>query len=248
MTRLPGTLLCVAVLASMLAGCGVLGGTSSPTTATVIVTVPDPGPASATGAAPASGTVGTDGSGSGEAGPSLAPAEGGAPTGPAPTAGGVATAIPQAPTGPVIDATAAQLTAWDSPSGNIVCAGFKSDGSSTFEVRCDVMEHTWKVPPKPASCEFDWGHGTYLNAKAGITCISDALIGTDAVASDGTWWNGKPGSQVIDLGEREAVALSYGASLKLGTIICTSQTDGMHCTNTQTKAGFDISRAAYTLR
>ena len=47
---------------------------------------------------------------------------------------------------------------------------------------------------------------------------------------------------------RKAVALAYGASLKFGDILCTSATDGMHCTNATTKAGFDISRAAYSLR
>ena len=110
------------------------------------------------------------------------------------------------------------------------------------------MQHTWTLPPKPANCEFDWGHGTFLNTKSGITCVSDAIAGSDVVGSDGTWWNGQPGSQVVTVEGRKAVALAYGASLKLGDILCTSATDGMHCTNTTTKAGFDISRAAYSLR
>jgi hypothetical protein len=53
---------------------------------------------------------------------------------------------------------------------------------------------------------------------------------------------------VVTVEGRKAVALAYGASLKFGDILCTSATDGMHCTNATTKAGFDISRAAYSLR
>ena len=171
-----------------------------------------------------------------------------APSAAAPSGTRAAAATTTAAVGPTIDASARPITTWDSPSGNIVCVAFKNEGGSAFEVRCDVMEHTWKVPPKPASCEFDWGHGTFLHTKAGITCISDAIAGSDVVGSDGAWWNGKPGSQVVTVSGRKAVALAYGASLTFGAIVCTSQSDGMHCTNTTTKAGFDISRAAYVLR
>ncbi|HRC14039.1 MAG: hypothetical protein IPJ15_09915 [Actinomycetales bacterium] len=196
-----------------LGACGLVGTSSAPTTATVVVTVPAP---AATAAAP-SGTR-------------------------------PAAATTTAVVGPTIDGTGHAMTAWDSPTGNIVCAAFTIDVAPGYAIRCDVMEHTWKLPPKPADCEFDWGHGTYLEAKSGISCVSDAIAGSDVVGSDGTWWNGKPGSQVVTVSGRKAVALAYGASLKFGPIVCTSQPDGMHCTNTTTKAGFDISRAAYTLR
>lgn len=212
MTRLPGTLLSL-VASAALAGCGVIGATSAPTTATVVVTVPAPDPTVA-----------------------------------APTGTRAAAVTTTALVGPTIDGAGHSVTAWDSPSGNIVCAAFPNDGATGFEVRCDVMAHTWKLPEKPADCEFDWGHGTFLSTKAGITCVSDAIAGSDVVGSDGTWWNGKPGSQVVTVEGRKAVALAYGASLKFGDILCTSQPDGMHCTNSTTKAGFDISRAAYTLR
>ncbi|HNV13175.1 MAG TPA: hypothetical protein PKL63_00810 [Dermatophilaceae bacterium] len=170
------------------------------------------------------------------------------PTGSAPTGSRAPAATTTAVVGPTIDAAGHGVTTWDSPSGNIVCAAFPNDGAPGFEVRCDVMQHTWTMPPKPASCEFDWGHGTFLTTKSGITCVSDAIAGSDVVGSDGTWWNGQPGSQVVTVEGRKAVALAYGASLKFGDILCTSATDGMHCTNTTTKAGFDISRAAYSLR
>jgi hypothetical protein len=209
--RISGLLLLAGVL-WVPSGCGLVGASSAPTTATVIVTVPAPDPTAAT------------------------------------SSGSRAVAATTAVVGPTIDSAGHALTSWDSPSGNIVCAAFPNEGATGYEVRCDVMQHAWKVPAKPADCEFDWGHGTYLNTKAGLTCVSDAIAGSDVVGSDGTWWNGKPGSQVVTVEGRKAVALAYGASLKFGDVLCTSQPDGMHCTNSTTKAGFDINRAAYTLR
>ena len=44
-------------------------------------------------------------------------------------------------------------------------------------VRCDVTEHKWTAPPKPKSCEFDYGSSLYLNVpdgKSGFACVSDA--------------------------------------------------------------------------
>ncbi len=150
--------------------------------------------------------------------------------------------------GPTIDGSSHNLTAWSSPSGNTVCAAFRESATAPFEIRCDVLEHVWKLPPKPANCEFDWGRGTFLNTKAGITCVSDSLIGKDAVGTESTWWNGQPGAQVMTLPGRKAVTLAYGASMTFGPLTCSSQLDGMHCTNSTNKAGFDISRTEYTLR
>ena len=47
---------------------------------------------------------------------------------------------------------------------------------------------------------------------------------------------------------RKAVTLAYGANFTFGPLACSSQLDGMHCTNSETKAGFDINRTQYTLR
>ncbi|MFZ1286307.1 MAG: DUF6636 domain-containing protein [Candidatus Phosphoribacter sp.] len=150
--------------------------------------------------------------------------------------------------GAAIDATGHEITVFASPSGNIVCAGSVGDAGASAEVRCDVMEHTWTLPPKPADCEFDWSHGTFLDTTAMLSCVSDAIAGSDVVGADGTWWNGQPGSQVVTVSGRQSVALGYGSSMILGPITCTSREDGMHCTNSKTKAGFDINRAGYTLR
>ena len=42
---------------------------------------------------------------------------------------------------------------FQSPSGNIACA------MGGGIVRCDILEHSWSPPPKPSSCDLDWGNG-----------------------------------------------------------------------------------------
>jgi hypothetical protein len=164
------------------------------------------------------------------------------------TAATTSNASQSATPGPVIDASGHDFTAWASPTGNIVCAATIDAGA--VSIRCDVLVQTWKLPPKPATCDFDWGHGTYLDrGKSGLGCVSDALVGTDAVGSPATWWNGQPGAaQITPAGRPASVALAYGASMRIGSITCVSQTDGMHCTDATSGAGFDINRDTYVLR
>ncbi len=152
--------------------------------------------------------------------------------------------------GPIIDASGAKDTAFATPSGNIVCAVFALDTPGAFRVRCDLLEHTWVLPPRPDDCEYDWGHGTYLESgQSGITCVSDSAIGSPAVGAEGTWWNGQPGSEVVAGGDAGGlVALSYGATMTFGPVSCLSSLDGLHCTDSDTGAGFDISRESYQLR
>ncbi len=53
----------------------------------------------------------------------------------------------------------AGLTIFHSPSDNIGCA------LGGFGARCDVAEHTWLAPPKPKSCDLDWGGGVGVDKK-----------------------------------------------------------------------------------
>lgn len=54
-------------------------------------------------------------------------------------------------------------------------------------VRCDIFKHRWEAPPKPKSCELDWGSSVGLDkrGKAKFLCVSDA-IGATKVAMAGT--------------------------------------------------------------
>ncbi len=225
-----GSLGSVGVLAAaLLGGCAMFGGGAT-VPSTVVITVPGPpegpGPTPGRTSAPApSVTL-----------PPLTPSSA-SPTAPVPTG----------PAGPVIDVPARGYTVFSTPSGNIICGG--GTGDIGWNLRCDVNQHSWRLPPKPADCEFDWGHGAYLaKGRAGLTCVSDTVAGSDLVGMEGTWWNGKPGSQVVSTERGKVVALAYGASMRFGPITCLSQSDGLHCTDTTTGAGFDISREAYRLR
>ncbi len=230
-----GSLGSVGVLvAALLGGCAVFGGGAT-APSTVVITVPGP----PEGSAPTPG-----GTSAPAPGVTLPPVTiPGSPTAPVTPAA----PPPAPPAGPVIEVPGSGYTVFSTPSGNIICGGGLGDAG--WDLRCDVNQHSWRLPPKPADCEFDWGHGTYLaKGRAGLTCVSDTVAGSDLVGMEGTWWNGKPGSQVVSTERGKVVALAYGASMRFGPITCLSQSDGLHCTDTTTGAGFDISREAYRLR
>ena len=104
------------------------------------------------------------------------------------------------------------------PSRNIVC------GLSPDTVRCDIIRKTWTPPPKPATCEFDWANGLYIDAgETGITCAGDTVIG--------------------EAGQ----TLEYGNGLRSGTVMCDSESIGITCTDEKTGHGFKLASAAYEL-
>ena len=111
---------------------------------------------------------------------------------------------------------AAQASAFgffQSPSGNIGCV------ISRHDVRCDIREHDWTAPPKPASCELDWGSGVAVDrhGRADIVCAGDTTLGA-----------GKH--------------LAYGDSIERGRFRCVSKRSGMHCVNRRNDHGFALSR------
>lgn len=105
------------------------------------------------------------------------------------------------------------------PSGNIGCAAFETD------VRCDVLDNTWSVPPTPSDCEFDFGLSVALvgTGKSELGCISDSVMTTDSAV------------------------LGYGEAVEFGSTTCVSRRSGLRCQNTSTGHGFTVSRASYTL-
>ncbi len=152
--------------------------------------------------------------------------------------------------GPTIAVGTHPSVAFASPTGRINCLTSRSVDPSGWTLRCDVLERTWTLPPKPADCPLDWGSGVVLDPSgAHLSCTSDTVAYEARVGAEGSWWNGQPGSQVVHDDRRgDLVALAYGATMSFGPVSCLSRQDGMHCTNIDTKAGFDISRESYTLR
>jgi hypothetical protein len=107
------------------------------------------------------------------------------------------------------------LKQFQSPSHNIGC--YMANGTS---VRCDIRVKTWPTPPKPASCDVDYGQGVGVSThgEADYVCAGDTAL------------------------DDTAPVLNYGDRIKQGHIRCSSKTKGMRCVNLDTKDGFFLSR------
>jgi hypothetical protein len=109
------------------------------------------------------------------------------------------------------DASAA-LIHFTTPSRNIGCIGDKT------RLRCDIVRTTVTAPPKPLTCDFDWGNAFELLPRfvGHRLCVSDSAL----------------------VGRR---VLGYGKSLRIGPFLCTSRRIGLTC-RSRTKHGFFLSR------
>jgi hypothetical protein len=120
-------------------------------------------------------------------------------------------------------AQAQQTIMFRTPSNNIHCAAFIDDGKTQpTDITCDITEIASRPPrPKPADCEHDWGQRFTLQARgaADMACYSD--------------WAGSDWSPI----------LTYGSSLQIGPILCTSSQQGLECRNS-TGRGFFLSRGS----
>lgn len=105
-----------------------------------------------------------------------------------------------------------------SPSKNIGCA------LSETAVRCDIHDRVWTPPPRPASCELDFGQGVTIvgTSPASMTCAGDTVIVGDAV-------------------------LDYGSVVTRGDFECRSETAAMRCRNVKSNHSFSLSREDFTL-
>ena len=110
-------------------------------------------------------------------------------------------------------APASAATFFHSPSGNIRCVIDR-----TAFTRCDITNRNWSPPPKPRSCEFDWGNslGLGFRGRGRFLCVSDA----------------------VDRGR----VLDYGESIQRGRFRCRSRTTGIRCVNVRNGHGFALSR------
>ena len=104
------------------------------------------------------------------------------------------------------------------PSKNIGCE-LSKDG-----VRCDVKDHSWVAPARPASCDLDYGNGLFLGARgpAVYVCAGDTAI------------------------DASSAPLGYGESAVVGDFACLSEEVGVTCRNTASGRGFTLSRQVAT--
>lgn len=108
---------------------------------------------------------------------------------------------------------------FSTPSENIACS------ANERAMRCDIKERGWSPPPKPPSCEFDWGPAVVVGGPepARFICVSDSVA--------------DPAAPILD----------YGESRRLGDIECISRRDGLTCSDRTTGRGFTLSRGRYDL-
>ena len=112
--------------------------------------------------------------------------------------------------------SATAATSFHSPTGNIRCV---IDGTSF--TRCDITNRDWSPPPKPKSCEFDWGNSLGLGFRGSgkFLCVSDA----------------------VNSGRK----LDYGQSIQRGRFRCRSRMSGMRCVNLRNDHGFALSKQRF---
>jgi hypothetical protein len=102
---------------------------------------------------------------------------------------------------------------FESPSHNIGCI-LTEQGA-----RCDIGRHSWPLPKRPKSCEFDYGGSLFIGVKGRgeYGCVSDSAMGAGPV-------------------------LPYGESIRKGRFVCTSEEIGVRCVNRRNGLGFLLSR------
>jgi hypothetical protein len=109
------------------------------------------------------------------------------------------------------------------PSGNIYCA-YEHYSFAPIDLRCEIRTGVKPLPPKPRTCDADWGAGYSMRQTglAHVLCISDTIY------------------------DPKAKVLAYGRTWHGGGFTCTSQTTGLRCMNARGH-GFFLSRGhSYT--
>jgi hypothetical protein len=125
-------------------------------------------------------------------------------------------------------ARADDSVSFKSPSGNINCVIFQHVGGDPSYAACDIRDHTFTLPPRPASCDHpnagSYGRFTINEGQApSIGCHSDSLISSDA--------------QV----------LQFGQTRSLKSLSCSSASAGITCTDSGTGHYFRVSKESYDL-
>lgn len=108
---------------------------------------------------------------------------------------------------------AAAFKGFETPSHNIACVLYEQGA------RCDISHHSWPLPKKPRSCEFDYGGSLFIGVRGRgeYGCVSDSAFGAGPV-------------------------LPYGESIRKGRFACRSEEVGVRCLNRRNGHGFFLSR------
>jgi hypothetical protein len=117
-------------------------------------------------------------------------------------------------------ATASADGFFQTPSRNIGCVYVAPFGVKDRPyLRCDIGGGLHPLPPRPGSCDLDWGYGYSMSdtGRARPFCAGDTAR------------------------DPRAPVLPYGRTWRRGPFTCASQRTGLRCTN-RTRHGFFLSR------
>ena len=118
----------------------------------------------------------------------------------------------------IVETVSGDAALFVTPSGNIGCA------VSATSARCDIGERTWSAPPKPQSCQLDYGNGAVVDATGTrLSCAGDTLL------------------------HASTTVLQYGHGVRNGQVLCVSQPTGVRCEYVPTGHGFTLAKQGYTL-
>ncbi len=110
---------------------------------------------------------------------------------------------------------------FQTPSKNIGCVYVKPFAATDKPyLRCDIGGGLHPLPPRPKSCDLDWGYGYQL---AGATGRAAPFCAGDTAR------------------DPKAPVLQYGRTWRRGPFTCVSQTIGLRCRN-RAGHGFFLSR------
>lgn len=140
-------------------------------------------------------------------------------TGPTPTPSGTPTRIPAPTSSAVLDLSDRSAYRFASPTGNIICLM----GPST--VRCNAQNRSW-TPPAPAGCQ--QAHDDLAidaGGRATVACHTDSI------------------RQAPDGGA--IPTLAYGTAVKMGAVLCISQSNGISCAQSMTGDSIFLARERY---
>jgi hypothetical protein len=112
-----------------------------------------------------------------------------------------------------------------SPSGNIRCA-YEHYSFAPVDLRCDILTGVKPLPPRPKSCDVDWGVGYVMRQRgpARVLCAGDTVA------------------------DPKAKVLAYGATRQYGVFRCTSARAGLRCVNSTGNGFFLSKRRSYAYK
>jgi hypothetical protein len=129
----------------------------------------------------------------------------------------------------------ARLVQFTSPSGNIDCMGDTVGQPGGPWVQCLVERANWRGPARPARCDLDWV-GTQLQLQRRKVDVGSC--------------RGDVGPMCIPPGAGGTACkrLAYGRAINIGTIRCTSATNGMTCRQRSApRVGFRVARQNFVV-